>query len=303
VTSPLDAKLSSVLGARTAAAFQKGLGLATVGDLLAHYPRRYARRGELTALSELELDSSVTIVAEVLSVQERPMRAKRGSILEVRISDGHGILTLTFFNQAWRRTQLVPGARGIFAGKVGDYKGTRQLAHPDYELFEDDADRSEDAAKAWAETPIPLYPATASVASWQVQKAIGVVLDTLPALDDPVPDAVRASRKLMSYSKAVELIHRPHKDSDWGAARKSLRFQEAFVLQAALLQQRQLLRESAATPRTAGALLESFDERMPFTGRWRAISFASCRRHPSALPLPLSPRRRDRPRCASFGRR
>ena len=190
MTSPLDAKLSSVLGARTAAAFQKGLGLATVGDLLAHYPRRYARRGELTALSELELDSSVTIVAEVLSVQERPMRAKRGSILEVKISDGRGILTLTFFNQAWRRTQLVPGARGIFAGKVGDYKGTRQLAHPDYELFEDDADRSEDAAKAWAETPIPLYPATASVASWQVQKAIGVVLDTLRALDDPVPNAV-----------------------------------------------------------------------------------------------------------------
>jgi ATP-dependent DNA helicase RecG len=265
VTSPLDAKLSSVLGARTAAALQKGLGLVTVGDLLAHYPRRYARRGELTALSELELDSSVTIVAEVLSAQERPMRAKRGSILEVKIGDGRGILTLTFFNQAWRRTQLVPGARGIFAGKVGDYRGTRQLAHPDYELFEDDADRSEDTAKAWAETPIPLYPATASVASWQLQKAIGVVLDTLPALDDPVPDAVRAARKLMSYSKAVELIHRPHKDSDWGAARKALRFQEAFVLQAALLQQRQLLRESAATPRTAGALLEGFDARMPFT--------------------------------------
>jgi ATP-dependent DNA helicase RecG len=265
VTSPLDAKLSSVLGARTAAALQKGLGLVTVGDLLAHYPRRYARRGELTALSELELDSSVTIVAEVLSAQERPMRAKRGSILEVKIGDGRGILTLTFFTQAWRRTQLVPGARGIFAGKVGDYRGTRQLAHPDYELFEDDADRSEDTAKAWAETPIPLYPATASVASWQLQKAIGVVLDTLPALDDPVPDAVRAARKLMSYSKAVELIHRPHKDSDWGAARKALRFQEAFVLQAALLQQRQLLRESAATPRTAGALLEGFDARMPFT--------------------------------------
>ncbi|HXD61428.1 MAG TPA: ATP-dependent DNA helicase RecG [Lacisediminihabitans sp.] len=265
MTSPLDAKLSSALGARTAAAFQKGLGLVTVGDLLSHYPRRYARRGELTALSELELDSSVTIVAEVLAVQERPMRAKRGSILEVKISDGRGILTLTFFNQAWRRSELVPGARGIFAGKVGDYKGTRQLAHPDYELFEPDVERDEAAAKAWAETPIPLYPATASVASWQLQKAIGIVLDTLPALDDPVPDAVRASRKLMSYSKAVEFIHRPQKDSDWGAARKALRFQEAFVLQAALVQQRQLLRETEATPRLAGALLQGFDAALPFT--------------------------------------
>jgi ATP-dependent DNA helicase RecG len=268
VTSPadskLDAKLGSVLGARTAAAFQKGLGLATVGDLLSHYPRRYARRGELTALSELEPDSSVTIVAEVLSVQERPMRAKRGSILEVRISDGRGILTLTFFNQAWRRTELVPGARGIFAGKVGDYKGTRQLAHPDYELFEADAERDEKAAFAWAETPIPLYPACSSVASWQLQKAIAVVLDTLPPLVDPVPDAVRASRKLMSYSKAAELIHRPQKDADWGAARKALRFQEAFVLQAALLQQRALLRETEATPRVAGALLEGFDAKLPF---------------------------------------
>ena len=261
----LDAKLGSVLGPRTAAAFQKGLALATLGDLLGHYPRRYARRGELTALSELEFDSSVTIVAEVLSTQERPMRAKRGSILEVRISDGRGTLTLTFFNQAWRKTELVPGARGIFAGKVGDYRGTRQLAHPDYELFEPDAEQDEKTALAWAETPIPLYPATASVASWQLQKAIGVVLDTLPLLADPVPDAVRASRKLMSYSRAVELIHRPQKDADWGAARKALRFQEAFVLQAALLQQRELLRETEVAPRVAGALLEGFDRALPFT--------------------------------------
>ena len=261
----LDAKLGSVLGPRTAAAFHKGLALATLGDLLSHYPRRYARRGELTALSELEFDSSVTIVAEVLSTQERPMRAKRGSILEVRISDGQGTLTLTFFNQAWRKTELVPGARGIFAGKVGDYRGTRQLAHPDYELFEPDAEQDEKTALAWAETPIPLYPATASVASWQLQKAIGVVLDTLPLLADPVPDAVRASRKLMSYSRAVELIHRPQKDADWGAARKALRFQEAFVLQAALLQQRELLRETEAAPRVAGALLEGFDRALPFT--------------------------------------
>ncbi|MDQ1554778.1 MAG: ATP-dependent helicase RecG [Microbacteriaceae bacterium] len=273
MTSPLDAKLSSALGGRTAVAIEKGLGLVTVGDLLSHYPRRYAQRGELTALSELEIDTSVTLVAEVLEVRERPMRAKRGSILEVKISDGRGILTLTFFNQGWRAKELVPGARGIFAGKVGDYRGTRQLAHPDYELFEDDTERDEEAARAWAELPIPLYPATASVASWQLQKAIGVVLDTLPPLDDPVPDAVRTSRKLMSYSRAVELIHRPQKDADWGAARKALRFQEAFVLQAALLQQRRLLRETEATPRVAGALLDGFDETLPFvlTGDQRKV--------------------------------
>jgi len=273
VTSPLDAKLANALGGRTAAALEKGLGLRTIGDLISHYPRRYARRGELTALSELPIDENVTIVAEVIEVRDRPMRARGGSLLEVRITDGKAFLTLTFFNQAWRAKDLRPGVRGIFAGKVGDYRGTAQLAHPDYELFEDDPDP--ERMKAWAELPIPLYPATSTVASWQLQKAMEVVLDTLPPLEDPVPFEVRAGRKLLSYAKAVELIHRPQKDADWGAARKALRFQEAFVLQAALLQQRALARELPATARVQGALLDGFDATLPFarTGDQERVGF------------------------------
>ncbi|WP_219731966.1 ATP-dependent DNA helicase RecG [Glaciihabitans sp. INWT7] len=271
VDSPLDAKLSTALGGRTAAALEKGLGLATVGDLLTHYPRRYALRGELTALAQLSVDENVTIVAEVLAVQERTMRARKGSILEVTISDGSDILSLTFFNQAWRKADLKPGVRGIFAGKVGDYRGTIQLAHPDYELFETDDTGGDSAAAAerarkWAEQPVPIYAATAAVASWQLGKAIGVLLDTLPPLDDPVPGAVRGDRGLMSYSRALELIHRPEKDIEWRAAQKSLRFQEAFVLQAALLEQRALVKLQSATPRVPkpGGLLERFDAQLPF---------------------------------------
>ncbi|MEQ1735221.1 MAG: ATP-dependent DNA helicase RecG [Rhodoglobus sp.] len=263
----LDQKLAGVLGGRTAASVKKGLGLETVGDLLSHYPRRYARRGELTALTHLPLDTNVTIVAEVLEVRTRSMQARRGSIFEVKISDGKGVLTLTFFNQAWRANELKPGVRGIFAGKVGDYRGSLQLAHPDYELFDrEDAELADPAkAKAWAELPIPIYPATSTVASWQLQKAIGVVLDTLPALDDPVPDAVRSARSLMPFRRAIELVHRPSNDGDWAAAREALRFQEAFVLQAALLQQRARLRSVAAAAREPGAILEGFDAALPFT--------------------------------------
>ncbi|MHA6694163.1 ATP-dependent DNA helicase RecG [Homoserinimonas sp. A520] len=265
--SPLDAKLSSTLGGRTATAMKKHLGLETIGDLLSHYPRRYALRGELTALSELPFDENVTIVAEVIEVSQRSMQAKRGSIFEAKITDGRGMLTLTFFNQAWRKDELKPGVRGIFAGKVGEYRGARQLTHPDYQLFEPDAATDVESARAWAEQPIPIYPATASVASWKVQQAIGVVLDTLPKLDDPVPDAIRQERTLMAYSRAVELIHRPKKEIEWRAARKALRFQEAFVLQTALLEQRVALRAQAAVPRVPkpGGFLERFDAQLKFT--------------------------------------
>jgi ATP-dependent DNA helicase RecG len=267
VGSPLDQKLSSALGARTAGALMKSFGLATVGDLLSHYPRRYALRGELTELTHLPLDENVTIVAEVIDVRERPMRAKKGSILEARITDGKGILTLTFFNQAWRAKDLRAGVRGIFAGKVGEYRGSRQLAHPDSELFDEEEQVPTESAEAWALKPIPIYPATSTVSSWQLQKAIGVVLDVLPALEDPVPDEVRAARGLLPFARAIELIHRPTIDSEWREARSSLRFQEAFVLQAALLDQRRRLREQAATPRIPkpGGFLEQFDAALGFT--------------------------------------
>ena len=266
LVGPLDAKLSSAVGDRSANSLKKAFGMLTVGDLLTHYPRRYARRGELTALSELVVGENVTIVAEVIEVVERSMRQRKGSILEVRITDGKGILVLTFFNQVWRKNDLKPGARGIFAGKVGEYRGARQLAHPDYELFTagDERDSGPEATK-WAMQPIPIYPATSTVASWQIAKALGVVLDTLPPVDDPVPHDVRVDRQLLDLGQAYQFIHRPDDDGQWRRARDTLRFHEAFLLQAALLQRLETLRGQPATPRLSGTELADFDTQLPFT--------------------------------------
>ncbi|RFA15430.1 ATP-dependent DNA helicase RecG [Subtercola boreus] len=267
-SATLDSKIAAILGGRTAGALQKAFGISTVADMLAHYPRRYARRGELTALDELPKGETVTIVAEVRSVSERSMKARRGSILEVSISDGHGILSLTFFNQSWRANQLRPGVRGIFTGKVSDYRGALQLAHPDYELFDDlTLDTGSASAKKWAEMPIPIYPASASMASWQVQKSVELVLDALGAVGDPVPVDVRTERGLVDFREALELVHRPQRDSDWKRAREALRYQEAFVLQMALLEQRQAAHALKAVPRVPkpGGYLERFDRALAFT--------------------------------------
>jgi len=200
------------------------------------------------------------------------MRARRGSILEAKIGDGKGLLTLTFFNQGWRTKDLVPGARGIFAGKVSDYRGARQLAHPDYELFERDdpratADPEDEEAIRWSRQPIPIYPATASLTSWQIAKAIAVVLDTLPDLPDPIPAQARTRLGLVPFRRALELLHRPEKVADFKRAQDALRYREAFVLQTALVQRRIAARATAATRRTAspGGILERFDASLPFT--------------------------------------
>ncbi|MCG7416167.1 ATP-dependent DNA helicase RecG [Microbacterium sp. ACRRU] len=261
----LSSRLDGAVGGKTAAAFERAFGMKTVGELLEHYPRRYARRGELTPIASLPLGEPVTIVAEVVSATERRMQNRRGSLLEVIISDGDGRLSLTFFNQSWRLKDLMPGRRGIFSGKVGEYRRQTQLTHPDYSLF-DDLEEARAEAEVNAKRPIPIYPATSSVPSPLVQKTIALVLDALGSVDDPLPDDLRARHGLVSARTALEHIHRPYHDDEIPPAVATLRMQEAFVLQTALLQQRQFVRALSATRRPAapGGLLERFDAALPF---------------------------------------
>lgn len=261
----LSSRLDGAVGGKTAAAFERAFGMKTVGELLEHYPRRYARRGELTPIASLPLGEPVTIVAEVVSATERRMQNRRGSLLEVIISDGDGRLSLTFFNQSWRLKDLTPGRRGIFSGKVGEYRRQTQLTHPDYSLF-DDLEEARAEAEVNAKRPIPIYPATSTVPSPLVQKTIALVLDGLGAVDDPLPDDLRERRGLVGARTALEHIHRPYHDDEIPPAVETLRMQEAFVLQTALLQQRQFVRALSATKRPAapGGLLERFDASLPF---------------------------------------
>ena len=256
--TPLD----RLLGDRTAKALAKHLGLFTVSDLLVHYPRRYSARGELTPIDQLPIGEAVTVVAEIKDVRERFMKGRKGSILEVRITDGTSSMSLSFFNQAWRQKDLKPGTRGLFAGKTSVFQNQVQLAHPDYELFPEALTPEE--AKAWADLPIPIYPASSSATTWAIARAIGVILDTLPELQDELPAEIISEHGLMSLDAAIRNIHQPKVKSDWEAARDTLRVHEAFALQVSLVKHRAENGHLVATPRVAGELVRKFDASLPF---------------------------------------
>jgi ATP-dependent DNA helicase RecG len=257
--------LDRVLGDKTAKSFAKNLGLVTVADLVQHYPRRYSNRGELTPIANLPIGESLSIVAEVVDARERRTKGRVSHILEVRITDGSGFISLTFFNQAWRQKDLKPGVRGLFAGKIGEYQGRLQLAHPDYELFPEELSQFD--AKAWADQPIPIYPASANVTTWMIQRALGIVLDTLEPVPDEVSTELQKKHKLLSINDALEQIHRPTTKNEIASAKKTLVYREAFLLQANLIQRRLDNEQAPATARTSksGGYLERFDSNLPFT--------------------------------------
>ncbi len=263
--SILQQPLRRFVGDNTAKVFAGKLEVHTVDDLLRHYPRRYAERGELTDLSELRPDEDVTVLAEIAAIKKRRMQHRKGSILEVVVTDGRGRLTLTFFNQNWRERDLVVGRRGLFAGKVSSYRNTWQLAHPDYELLGDAAEGDPDP-DAFAGALIPVYPASANLRSWKIAKAVKVVLDVLGDVPDPVPAELRVKRELIGLTDALHRIHRPQTQEDVRRARDRLRYDEAFLLQTLLAQRRRAARDLPATPRVAATdgLVARFAASLPF---------------------------------------
>jgi ATP-dependent DNA helicase RecG len=262
----LQQSLANVLGGRTATALKKALDLATVEDLARHYPRRYAERGELTELGSLADGERVTVLAEILEVKVRPMRQRRGTILEASVTDGRTVMSVTFFNQKWREREFRVGRRGMFSGQVSSFNGKRQLAHPECQLFPDGVEDDPDAVAAFAGALIPIYPAAGKVTTWQVQGAVRVLLDQIVDLPDPIPTDVRTARHLCDLTEAITLIHRPSSRGDVDRAVERLRFEEAFCLQVVLAQRRAEVMALPATRRVpvTSPLLDAFDARLPF---------------------------------------
>ena len=271
--------LAAVLGARSAGPLVK-MGLHTVEDLVRHYPRRYGEPGRMTDMTGLVVGEHVTVMAQVLTATVRHMRSRGGAMLQAVVTDGNQRLGLTFFAKrpgALRvhEDKLRPGRTGLFTGIVSEYRGERQLTHPDYLVVGVDAD-DEAAALVEAGRPIPIYPASAAAPTWRIERCVRTVLGPLTADDvpDPVPDDVRERRGLVGLHQAFVDVHEPHDDEQWQRGRDRLRFEEAFVLQVALARRRSEAAhlEAVARPPVPAAgthadrpsILRDFDARLPF---------------------------------------
>ena len=270
----LDSKLSSVVGDRTAKVLTDAFAIRTLGDLMRHYPRRYLVRGELSDISKLVEGDEVTILAEVLTSTNRPLRGRKGSIFEVVVTDGTDKLSLTFFNQAWREKELKVGRQGLFAGKVGIFNNKKQLSHPDYEMIPD-GDDVDAAASSFAGKYLAVYPATAKMPSWKISQCVEMAVDSLDEVADYLPESIRTAHAYPTLQQALVQLHRPADLETAEIARERLTFDEAFLLQSLLVLRRNALKKLNTLSRKVikGGILQAFDESLPFelTGGQRHV--------------------------------
>ncbi|MDQ2792251.1 MAG: ATP-dependent DNA helicase RecG [Pseudonocardiales bacterium] len=261
----VDDPLDRVIGAKSATLIAEQLDVRTVGDLLRHYPRRYADQGQLTPIASLTPGEDVTVVAEIRSCSSRPMQQKKGTIQQAVIFDGTRTLNLTFFNQHRLPRVLLPGRQALFAGRVTRYGKARtlQLTHPRYQLLDGDADKLAEFSRAL----IPVYPATKDLPSWTIQLCVRQVFDLLDDPEDPLPAELRSQHRLLELGAALRAVHRSDDRAAIATAQRRLKWDEAMAVQLTLARRRQeaASRPAPACPPRDGGLAAAFDAALPFT--------------------------------------
>ncbi|MGO0576885.1 ATP-dependent DNA helicase RecG [Ornithinimicrobium panacihumi] len=260
----LDSRLRSIVGAG-AKKLEDTRGFRTVGDLLDFLPRKYLDASRPEAFRDLPHGEDVVVVGTVQSATTRQMRSRRGKMLVVTVADeSGGTLQLTFFKPFGHQDRLVPGARVVCSGQIGTYGHNLQLTHPDYAVLNDPSGKS---SGGWLLGGlVPVYPATPKLTPIVHGDLLDLVLHALDDLPDPLPRTVRMRHGLPGLREAYEMVHRPQTEEEHRKGRWRLKFQEAFVIQAALARARLAEDATPAKDRqpVEGGLVDALLVRLPF---------------------------------------
>jgi ATP-dependent DNA helicase RecG len=226
------------------------LGLRTVGDVLAHRPRRYEQPAPERRISELFGDEEAVLQCVVRSATGR--RRGRLHILTARVADETGEIRVTWFNQPWLEAKLVPGTNVRLRGRPNRHG----FAVESYDL----------GAPADTADFAPVYPASEELGQKQLRGAVESALAYAGAVPDLLPAELRAAEGLPFVADAILGLHRPRSLDEAEVARRRLAFDELLTLQLALAR-RSAEREAAfAEPLGApGELVAEYRKALPFT--------------------------------------
>ena len=250
-----DVRYIKGIGEQRAKALNK-LGICTLRDLIAWFPRKYDDRRQAKRIADL-VPGETACVAAMIATPPTVSHIRKGmDLVKVRAVDETGVLDVTFFNQTWLKNQLIQGETYIFYGKAEGNLLRRTMASP---IVEQEG-RGEFTGRI-----VPIYPLTAGVSQLILSRSIRQGLDACAAiLPDVLPDEVRQAHQLCRIGYAYENIHFPEDEKALDLARRRLAFEELFLFTIGLKRLRNR-REPVHVPPCGAVDMEAFYSALPFT--------------------------------------
>ena len=196
------------------------LGIATVGQLLYHFPRAYEFRGNVKPLAAAESGSVASFILTAATDVHNATLRRGMTLSKLRAFDESGSCEITFFNQPYVKDSIVKGGEYRFYGKLTREGGKNILSSPAVEPVIE----GEKLAPL-----VAVYPLTAGMTQKLLSKLILSALAELgDSIPETLPDELREEHDLCGIATALRTIHSPADFKVLESAKRRLIFEELY---------------------------------------------------------------------------
>src|SRR5215211_4311534 len=249
------------VGPRVEAALSD-LGIASLADMVSHYPSRHEDLSNVKRISDLRVGERATIFGTVVSTRPvgKPVRG-RAPGFSVQLYDGTGYIPVTVWGRSWLLNQLLPEVRVVAFGVVQSRYGI-QLVAKSIEVVDDPGgDEGPHAGRF-----VPVYPVNKGIQARRMRTLIHRALDAAGHILDPLPAEVIVRHGLPTLHDAIHEVHFPTELARLEMAMRRLIFHELFLIQAGLAARKARLQrtEVGGRHRGDGSLLNPFLKSLTF---------------------------------------
>lgn len=295
--------LSAIITNKRRVSALKSLGIVTVEDALTYYPFRVTNPLKVKRLQDIRIGEGIAFYAQIQSLHVVPMNARRGFRLEINVvQDQQSSAQLIYFSKnrqyvQWIASKLYVDATIVVGGVSSTFNGRLQFTHPQILIVNsveesDSSHQSEgtvcsiDKGLEILSAPQPIYHANSRIATERIHDTITDILTLLQTQESTqcsaqecnhtliresaqipniLPQFVREKHHLMERAAAIYALHNPQSTEEFHKALETLRYEEAFVSQMAVLQSRENGNNNQAKVCNNSQLRQQFVESLPFT--------------------------------------
>jgi len=204
------------------------LGIATIGDLLRHLPRRYEDRRIISPIADAVEGDRVQVMGTVTKSRLVRLRG-RMSLAEVTLEDDSGSVKAIWFGQGYLARAIQPGATLYLSGVVGKFSGLA-LRNPDYEICDGSVEDQLSLGRI-----VPFYPLTETISQRMLRQWAHTALEAGLLADDLVPASIALREGFDSHAEALRAAHFPSDLESADRARTRFAFEELFLLQTSVM--------------------------------------------------------------------
>ncbi len=197
------------------------LGILSLSDMLAFYPRGYENRTVFKKISDIKSGESVSIRAKVLSSEKRKINP-RLSVTNILVADDTGALRLVFFNREYAVSSIREGEEYTFFGTVSFEYGSLVIKQPEFERA---------SLNSFSDSLLPCYPLTQGLTQNVMRVIMKNALDYASSyIEETLPFELRKKYQLAEKLYALKNIHFPKNENSLKSASERIAFEEIFYL-------------------------------------------------------------------------